>query len=634
MLIETLLDVYLAEPGLPDRHDDDPHYLTWWRDQLKGTSVDALSSRQIDAALQRLLEEGRSPGAVRHYLRPFRRACAWGVTVGHLTANPCSSSIIPKDQQATICALSREEEERLCEALGEPYAAWVRFAILTGLTQSEQFRLRWTDIKLERAILTLISAVTGSPAEIALTPETVTLLRGIQVQSAGRWVFTDPRHPLRPADTHQFYTREWPRAIRKAGLDRCAWRDLRHTCGRRLAEAGWTTQSITGFLRHYGKRRVLVYQAWNPERAAATKPVSRAAQRPDVSASLKALQEALLQDRGSRLLTFGEIAQFYAVNHLRDRPSRSNFDRMYEQFWTAWTDRPCTSITKREVTAWYLGLGQTPTHANKALTFLRALYNWSMRIGILEEIYNPAVRIDRYFRPSRERYLTESEIITLRAVLPDLPPRYEAYFLTLLYTGARLSEARFMKWKELETVSTDDPSRPLHLWRKPRTKNGHSHTVPLPRQVVEAIHRLPRNQDHVFPGASGQPLSRAAVAAMWQMIRRRVRLDDVTIHDVRRTVGSYLSQRGENAQTVQQVLNHRSPQQTSVYTRMGSTTINRALQDQANWMDDLGQRSRREPDEPETTSPPSVTTHMTPVLSGENRAEEAGTLHGEEEWPG
>jgi integrase len=498
----------------------------------------------------------------------------------------------------------------------------VRLAILTGLTQAEQFRLRWTDIQFDRSILTVVSGTTGIPSEVGLVTEAVELLRGLRAQSDSRWVFPDPQHPQRPIDTHQFYTREWPRAIKKAGLPRVAWKDLRHTCGRRLAEAGWSTQAITGFLRHYGKKRVLIYQAWNPARAAATIPTRQPAMRPEVSASLAALQAVIREKRGDQPLTFGQLAQFYAVHHLKERPSRSIFDRMYQQYWADWADRSCLSIGKRDVTAWYIGLGQTPAHANKALTFLRAVYNWSMRMGLLDEMYNPAVRIDRYFRPTRERYLTESELITVQAALPTLPPKYKAYFLTLLLTGSRLSEARCMRWKDLEVISTGGPGGPTHLWKKPRTKNGHSHTVPLPRQLVEAIYCLPQEQAYVFPGAPGHPLSRASVNEMWQTIRRRVGLDDVTVHDLRRTVGSYLSQRGENAQTVQQVLNHRSLQQTAIYTRMGSSSIHRALAAQADWMQGLLHGSEPGPDE---SGPMALVPASPPPIT---------PLGGKEEWPG
>jgi integrase len=83
--------------------------------------------------------------------------------------------------------------------------------------------------------------------------------------------------------------------------------------------------------------------------------------------------------------------------------------------------------------------------------------------------------------------------------LQHLSAKNRAYLMILLFTGARRSEARLMRWADV-----DERTR---LWKKPHTKNGFSHMVPLPVQVMEALRRLPRKSEWIFPGQQGKPWS-------------------------------------------------------------------------------------------------------------------------------
>ena len=73
--------------------------------------------------------------------------------------------------------LTEEEEVQLCQALGHPYSLWVRFAILTGLEQSEQFTLLWRHVQLERRTVLIPQGSMGVMVELSLPPDAVTILR-------------------------------------------------------------------------------------------------------------------------------------------------------------------------------------------------------------------------------------------------------------------------------------------------------------------------------------------------------------------------------------------------------------------------------------------------------------------------
>lgn len=130
-----------------------------------------------------------------------------------------------------------------------------------------------------------------------------------------------------------------------------------------------------------------------------------------------------------------------------------------------------------------------------------------------------------------------------------------------------------MRWADL-----DERAR---LWTKPRTKTGTPHVVPLPVQAIAALQALPRTSAWVFAGAHGQPWSCAMAGKLWGTIRRRWGLDDVRLHDLRRTCASYLAREGENLSVIQSTLGHSSLTATAVYSRMNVGGVDRALQGQA-----------------------------------------------------
>jgi integrase len=75
--------------------------------------------------------------------------------------------------------------------------------------------------------------------------------------------------------------------------------------------------------------------------------------------------------------------------------------------------------------------------------------------------------------------------------LSTLPAKPRAYLL-LFVTGCRRGKALAMQWTEVDLKT--------RLMRKPKTKNGHSHLLPLPMQVIEVLQELPRLNPWFFPG--------------------------------------------------------------------------------------------------------------------------------------
>ena len=109
-------------------------------------------------------------------------------------------------------------EAMLLKTLGPPYAPWVRLAILTGLRQDERFKLRWSDVDLERGFLTLLETKAGEVQYVPLNEEAKAILKTFDSWQRSVWVFPS-QNPATPINARNFYRRIFLPAVRITKLE-------------------------------------------------------------------------------------------------------------------------------------------------------------------------------------------------------------------------------------------------------------------------------------------------------------------------------------------------------------------------------------------------------------------------------
>ena len=218
--------------------------------------------------------------------------------------------------------------------------------------------------------------------------------------------------------------------------------------------------------------------------------------------------------------------------------------------------------------------------ANRNLALLRTIFNWAMDHDFVET--NPALRIPRPAEEiERARSLAEPEI---RQFSPRSPasmyrPVQIALELALL-TGARISEileARKSEFDLTQSLWTIPGRRPLPRAKKPEggTKNKLDHVLPLgdlTRARIEEAFVFSKDSEWLFPspkGASCEPVGEKAASRAWRRVRGVLGLDDVHVHDFRRTYGTVAASLGYNDFEVGLCLNHKTVRGkvTSIYNR-------------------------------------------------------------------
>jgi len=272
-------------------------------------------------------------------------------------------------------------------------------------------------------------------------------------------------------------------------------------------------------------------------------------------------------------ITFGELEQLYLERHAVHKKSASNDVGMLNKWLSEWRPRRLNTITRADITTKHAEMGAAghKTWANRMVALVRTMFNlafdWGHHPGP-----NPASRIKFFKEVKRDRFVKPDELPRLWKALQNEPNPYVrgAFFIALL-TGARRSEVLGMQWADLDLVQG--------LWRIPDTKAGRPHTLPLPRLVVDELVKLPRLEGNpfVFCGRWGRK-NLNNVSKPWRRIRKEAGLNDVRIHDLRRTLGSWLVAAGASLPLIGKALNHSQPATTAIYARLELDPVREALE--------------------------------------------------------
>jgi integrase len=214
-----------------------------------------------------------------------------------------------------------------------------------------------------------------------------------------------------------------------------------------------------------------------------------------------------------------------------------------------------------------------PVAANRVRSTLSAMWAWGLTTGMIGG-ENPVANVPKPGTEApRERVLTEAELALIwQATGSDHD--HDRIVRLLMLTGARREEVGGMTWGEVHAG----------LWTLPsaRSKNGLPHEVPLgplalaqlPGRRIEGPKGQQRERELVFGegvgGFSGwsrckERLDGRLIAERTKAFEkahgRQPRSDELpamewTLHDLRRTLSTWLSETGTEPHVVEAVLNH------------------------------------------------------------------------------
>jgi len=260
-----------------------PRPLPFARDGQPSTRIRACSPGEALAAghtspYAAKLEEGYAPGTVRQMQAVLRRALGEAARLGLVPRNVATLVKVPRPIRHEMQVLSSDEARILLVTVeGDRLEALYVVALTTGMRLGELLALRWTDVDLHarapalhvRATLRYINADTyffeppktpQSRRRIGLSSTALEALRAHRTRqleerlaAGAAWrdedlVFCTPFGGALCGN--HLSGRDFQAPLRRAGVPRIRFHDLRHTCATLLLRRGIHPKVVSELLGH------------------------------------------------------------------------------------------------------------------------------------------------------------------------------------------------------------------------------------------------------------------------------------------------------------------------------------------------------------------------------------------------
>lgn len=256
--------------------------------------------------------------------------------------------------------------------------------------------------------------------------------------------------------------------------------------------------------------------------------------------------------------------------YLSDKTKRSyRYD--FGLYLSKWSKRKLSQFKDTDFGKLHTVIGKEhPTTANRVIALTSSLFSYALERKLYKGI-NPAMGIKKFPENTRDRFMQSDEMPSFFQTLASVPGgNMRDYFLLSLLTGARKSNVMGMRWQDIHLDRAE--------WRIPKTKNGESQTVALTPEAIEILQsRQGKHSLWVFPSQRSASGHLEEPKKAWAKLLKQAGLENLRIHDLRRTLGSWQARTGASLAIVGKSLNHKSPSTTAIYARLDLDPVRQSI---------------------------------------------------------
>lgn len=229
-----------------------------------------------------------------------------------------------------------------------------------------------------------------------------------------------------------------------------------------------------------------------------------------------------------------------------------------------------SKVTRRDVEELAATLTDRPSQRNRVLAFVSRLFTLAERWEWRPQHTNPARGIERGREEPRRRILAKDELASLSRALKDAEaerPVPVAAIRVAGLTGLRISEVIAMRWSDIDFAS----GRVV----LPETKTG-SRVHDLPGAALALVQALPRINEFVFTSGRPAPITYRTVRRHFLDIVASAGLEDVRLHDLRRTLITTAAASGESVFVIRGLLGHATTAVAARYVQEAGLDVREA----------------------------------------------------------
>jgi integrase len=235
--------------------------------------------------------------------------------------------------------------------------------------------------------------------------------------------------------------------------------------------------------------------------------------------------------------------------------------------------------------------------ATRTVGLLLGIFAYAVAEGYRTD--NPVRGIKRYPDRKAERFLSSAELRALGDVLSAAEQSWDAYKMKaaawreggklgpkpvkpeaaealtaiaairlLLFTGCRKSEILTLKWSDIDFERS--------CLRLSDSKTG-SKAVPLGAPALVLLNELKRTQGNPYVLAGDRAGHHfVGLPKVWERIRKRAKLANVRLHDLRHSFASAGAAAGDSLLIIGKLLGHREAKTTARYAHLGDDPLKAA----------------------------------------------------------
>ena len=279
---------------------------------------------------------------------------------------------------------------------------------------------------------------------------------------------------------------------------------------------------------------------------------------------------------------FDKLVDSYKKRYLPTlrESTQAEYKRILDnELWSELKGLPVTEISEHHIRSILEAKAiddGSPTMANRIRAVLSSLFKYAIKKLGIKILNNPVKATSPYKsgENKRDRVYSEEEIKNLWSFFEKQDPAIEAIFKMLLLTGQRKTETMRMKWSDIEMEKPykrtrfDDEGNEyseaflVNVWTIPaeNAKNKRTHEIPLSKMamvIIEEMREISEGGEYVFKSPRKENKPVVSLRSACQRIQKYSKVQDFRLHDLRRTVATYMAESGISPMVIGKVLNHK-----------------------------------------------------------------------------